>query len=123
MKKLSLAFVWHLHQPNYRTPNDDVMLMPCTRLNAVQTYSGMLQFLDKFPSLKLNFDISPTLLDAIEGYASGQISDIHSNLTLTPVEELSPDDMEFILNYFFDLDYNKYIAKYPRYEDLYKRRF
>lgn len=123
MKKLSLAFVWHIHQPNYRTPNDNVMLMPWTRLNAVQTYSGMLNFMDKFPSLKLNFDISPTLLDAIEGYANGEISDIHSNLTLTPVEELSSDDMEFILNYFFNLDYNKYIAKYPRYEDLYKRRF
>lgn len=123
MKKLSLAFVWHLHQPNYRTPNDDVMLMPWTRLNAVQTYSGMLSFMEKFSKLKLNFDISPTLLDAIEGYAEGKISDIHQNLTLTQVEDLSPDDLEFILNYFFDLDYGKYIAKYPRFEDLYKRRF
>ncbi|MBQ2644370.1 hypothetical protein IJG14_02195 [bacterium] len=123
MKKLSLAFVWHLHQPNYRSSDDDVMLMPWTRLNAVQTYSGMLDYLDKFPNLKLNFDISPVLLDAIQGYADGSITDIHSNLTLTPVEDLSQDDMEFILNYFFSLDYNRHISKYPRYVDLYKRRF
>jgi alpha-amylase/alpha-mannosidase (GH57 family) len=123
MKKLSLAFIWHLHQPDYKTPNDNVMLMPWTRLNAVKAYSGMLDFFEEFPNLKLNFDISPTLLDAIEGYANETITDIHANLTLTPVEELTEDDMEFILNYFFDLDYNQYIAKYPRYEDLYKRRF
>jgi len=123
MKKLSIAFVWHLHQPNYGTHSDDVMLMPWTRLNAVQTYAGMLDYLSKYPNLKLNFDISPVLLDAIEGYAKGELSDIHSNLTLTPVEELTQDDMEFVLNYFFDLDYNRYIAKYPRYVDLYRRRF
>lgn len=123
MKKLSLAFVWHLHQPSYKSGSDDVMLMPWTRLNAVRTYSGMFKYLDKFPKLRLNFDISPVLTDALEGYATGQISDIHENLTLTPVEDLSQDDMEFILNYFFDADYNNCIAKYPRYEDLYKRRY
>ena len=123
MKKLSIAFVWHLHQPNYQTQHDEVMLMPWTRLNAVKTYSGMLKYLEKYPNLKLNFDISPVLLDALEGYANGTLSDIHQNLTLTPVEELTPDDMEFILNYFFDLDYNNVISKYPRYIDLYQRRF
>ena len=123
MKKLSIAFVWHLHQPNYRTKNDDVMLMPWTRLNAVQTYSGMLNYLDRYPNLKLNFDISPVLLDAIEGYAKGEITDIHQNLTSTPVEDLTQDDMEFVLNYFFDLDYNRFISKYPRFVDLYRRRF
>lgn len=123
MKKLSLAFVWHMHQPSYKTQTEDVMLMPWTRLNAVKTYSGMLKYLDKYPNLKLNFDISPVLIDALEGYANGTISDIHENLTLTPVEDLTKDDMEFILNYFFDVDYNNCILKYPRYLDLYKRRF
>lgn len=123
MKKLSLAFVWHLHQPDYYSMNDEVMLMPWTRLNAVQTYSSMLDYFSKFPDLKLNFDVSPVLLDSILGYAEGNLSDIHSNLTLTPVEDLSQDDMEFILNYFFALDYHRYIEKYPRYVDLYRRRF
>lgn len=123
MNKLSVAFVWHLHQPDYRSIDDDVMLMPWTRLNAVQTYSGMLNYFEQFPDLKLNFDISPVLSDSILGYSEGILSDIHSNLTMIPVEDLSQDDMEFILNYFFALDYNRYIEKYPRYVDLYKRRF
>ena len=41
MKKLSVAFIWHMHQPNYKTPGDDVFLMPWTRLNAVKTYLKM----------------------------------------------------------------------------------
>ena len=123
MKKLSIAFVWHMHQPNYGTPGDETLLMPWTRLNAVKTYLKMLTYLDKFPDLKLNFDISPVLLDAIDGYANKGFNDIHSNLTLTPVEDLTQDDMEFILNYFFNADYNNGIAKYPRFVDLYRRRF
>ena len=31
--------------------------------------------------------------------------------------------MEFLLNYLFDLDDNNVISKYPRYIDLYQRRF
>lgn len=123
MKKLSIAFIWHMHQPNYRTPGDNVMLMPWTRLNSIKTYSGMFKYFKKYPDLKLNFDFSPVLLDAILGYANGEISDLHYNLTLTPVEELTQDDMEFILNYFFELDFNNVISKYPRFVDLYKRRF
>ena len=62
MKKLSIAFVWHMHQPNYSTPGDDTLLMPWTRLNSVKTYLKMLTYLDKFPKLKLNFDISPAVI-------------------------------------------------------------
>ena len=123
MKKLSVAFIWHMHQPNYKTPGDDVFLMPWTRLNAVKTYLKMISILEDFPKLKLNFDISPVLLDAIDGYANKGYNDIHSNLTQTSVEELTQDDMEFILNYFFSANYNYAISKYPRYADLYKRRF
>ncbi|MCR5260890.1 MAG: hypothetical protein K6C94_03540 [Candidatus Gastranaerophilales bacterium] len=123
MKKLSLAFVWHFHQPDYHLIDDNVMLMPWTRLNAVQTYAGMLDYFEQFPELKLNFDMSPVLTDSLLGYAEGTLTDIYSNLTMTQVENLSQDDMEFILNYFFSLDYNKFISKYPRYVDLYKRRF
>jgi len=123
MKKLSIAFVWHMHQPSYQTAGDETLLMPWTRLNSVKTYLKMLTYLEQFPKLKLNFDISPVLLDAIEGYANKGFNDIHSNLTLTPVEDLTQDDMEFILNYFFSANYNNAISKYPRYVDLYRRRF
>lgn len=98
------------------------MLMPWTRLHAVKDYLRMLLFVEKFSGLKLNFDITPSLADTLDDYSKGA-NDIHSKITLTPVDELTDDDKEFILNYFFDVDYNNVITKYPRYVELYGKRF
>ncbi len=121
-KELSVAFIWHFHQPNYQTEPNGIRLMPWARLHAVKDYLDMLLILDKFPNLKLNFSIVPALLDAIEDYSlSGH--DIHSKLTVTPVEELTDDDKLYILNYFFDVNYENFISKNERYNELYTKRY
>lgn len=122
MKKLSIAFIWHFHQPCYKALQDGLMLMPWARLHAVKDYLKMALYLEKFPGLKLNFDISPALIDTLEEYAKGG-NDIHSRITLTPAAELTDDDKEFILNSFFDVDYNTVITRFPRYNELYAKRF
>ena len=122
-KELSVAFVWHFHQPNYQVQPDGIRLMPWARLHAIKDYLDMLLLLDKFPKLKLNFSIVPALLDTIEDYANHNAHDIHSKLTITPVEELSPDDKIFILNYFFDANFETMIAPNPRYKELHEKRF
>ena len=110
-KELSVAFVWHFHQPNYKTQPDGIRLMPWARLHAIKDYLDMVLILDKFPKLKLNFSIVPTLIDAIEEYSQEDGHDIHSKLTVTPVEELTDDDKLYILNYFFDANYENLISK------------
>ncbi len=121
-KELSVAFVWHFHQPNYQTQPNGIRLMPWARLHAVKDYLDMLLIIDKFPKIKLNFSIVPALIDTIEDYAdSGH--DIHSKLTITPIEELTDDDKLYILNYFFDANYEKLISKNPRYNELYTKRY
>ncbi|MBQ3641120.1 hypothetical protein II906_04235 [bacterium] len=121
-KELSVAFVWHFHQPNYQVQPNGIRLMPWARLHAIKDYLDMLLLLDKFPKIKLNFSIVPALLDTIEDYANNNAHDIHSKLTVTPVEELSDDDKIFILNYFFDANYDTLIAPNPRYNELYAKR-
>ena len=69
LKELSLAFVWHFHQPNYQTQPDGIRLMPWARLHAIKDYLDMLLILDKYPKIKLNFSLVPALLDTIEDYA------------------------------------------------------
>ncbi len=122
-KELSLAFVWHFHQPNYQTQPNGIRLMPWARLHAIKDYLDMVLLLEKFPNLKLNFSIVPALLDTIEDYADNDGHDIHSKLTITPVEELTEDDKLYILNYFFDANYENLISKNPRYNELYLKRF
>ena len=122
-KELSVAFVWHFHQPNYQTQPNGIRLMPWARLHAIKDYLDMVLILDKFPKIKLNFSIVPALIDAIEDYAHNDGHDIHSKLTVTPVEELTDDDKLYILNYFFDANYETLISKNKRYNELYLKRY
>ena len=122
-KKLSIAFIWHMHQPNYQAQPHGIRLMPWARLHAIKDYLDMLMFLDKFPELRLNFNIVPVLLDAIEDYANNEAHDIHSRLTVTPIEELTEDDKQYVLNYFFDANYSNLIAHHKYYSDLYQKRY
>ncbi len=122
-KELSVAFVWHFHQPNYQTQPNGIRLMPWARLHAVKDYLDMLLIIDKFPKIKLNFSIVPALIDTIEDYAYNDGHDIHSKLTVTPAEELTDDDKLYILNYFFDVNYENIISKNPRYNELYIKRY
>lgn len=122
-KELSVAFVWHFHQPNYQTQPNGIRLMPWARLHAIKDYLDMLLILDKYPKIKLNFSLVPVLLDTIEDYGNNDGHDIHSKLTITPTNELTDDDKLYILNYFFDANYENIISKNPRYNELYIKRY
>lgn len=120
-KKLSVAILWHMHQPVYQDTDDGIFYMPWVRLHAVKDYLDMLCTIEKFPNLKLNFNLSTTILDAFQKYENGH-SDIHSSLSIKPMEELTKEDKLFILNYFFDANYTGMIMKYKGYSNLYKKR-
>ena len=120
-KKLSIAFYWHMHQPMYQlTPNGD-FLMPWIRLHAVKDYLDMVEILEKFPKLKLNFNLVPLLMDSIIEYAEKGLHDIHSRLTVTPIKDLSDDAKLFILNNFFDANYRTMIYPSEEYNRLYQK--
>ena len=119
-KKLSIAFYWHMHQPVYQlTPQGDY-IMPWVRLHAVKDYLDMMMWVEKFDNLKLNFNYVPVLLDSLIDYENGA-HDIHSRITVTPVEQLSQEDKIFIINNFFDANYQTMILPNKQYHNLYKK--
>ena len=120
-KKLSIAFYWHMHQPVYQLSENSDYLMPWVRLHAVKDYLDMVLWAKKFDKLKLNFNYSPILLDAIIDYAQHDTHDLHSRLTIKPVEQLTDDDKTFILNNFFDANYQTMILTNPQYHKLYQK--
>jgi len=122
-KKLSIAFIWHMHQPVYQTQPDGIRLMPWARLHAVKDYQNMVQILEKHPKIKLNFNISPTLIDTLEEYSRKDCYDLYSKLAVTPVKDLTDNDKLFILNTFFDVNYSRMISKYKEYADLYNKKY
>ena len=122
-KKLSVAFIWHMHQPVYKSDKNGIYLMPWVRLRAVKDYLDMLLIMDKFPGLKLNFNLVPMLVSSIYDYGYNGAHDIYSRLTITPVEELTDDEKEFILNHFFDANYQNMVLPNTEYKKLYDKRF
>lgn len=122
-KKLSIAFVWHMHQPVYQESRNDYFLMPWVRLHAIKDYLYMLKVMDEYKKLKLNFSIVPILITALDNYGNKGFHDLHSKLTVTPIEQLTDDDKFFILNNFFDANYANMILPHSRYTELYKKRY
>lgn len=120
MKKLSLAIYWHMHQPVYEI--EGTYLMPWARLHAVKDYLDMILVLEKFPKLKLNFNIVPAILDTVIDYANG-FHDIHSELTVTDVENMTDEEKSFVLNNFFSPKFETMLYKSENYKSLYQKRF
>ena len=120
-KKLSLAIFWHMHQPVYEL--EGTYLMPWVRLHAIKDYLDMVLVLDKFPKLKLNFNIVPALLDSIIDYAENNAFDIHSELTVMDTDNLSDEEKSFIINNFFNTKFETMVYKNKTYRNLYKKRF
>ncbi|MBQ3310649.1 hypothetical protein IJG72_01085 [bacterium] len=121
-KKLSIAFYWHMHQPVYKLNSNSDYLMPWVRMHAIKDYLDMILIMDKFPNLKLNFNLVPVLLESILDYAQNDAQDFHLRLSLSDINSLSDDDKRFILNNFFDANYQSMISKYKPYKDLYEKR-
>ena len=120
-KKLSLAIYWHMHQPVYEL--EGTYLMPWVRLHAVKDYLDMALFLEKFPNIKLNFDIVPALLDSIIDYCRDDCHDIHSELSVADIEKLTEEEKSFIINNFFSAKYETMVFKNERFRELFQKRF
>lgn len=120
-KKLSIALIWHMHQPEYKTAPDSIYLMPWVRMHAIKDYLDMLLIMDQYPSLKLNFNLVPVLVDAIYDYGFNGAHDIYSKLTVA--DQLSDDEKEFVLNHFFDANYKNMVLHHEGYRKLYEKRY
>lgn len=117
-KKLSIAFYWHMHQPVYQLTQDSDYIMPWTRLHAVKDYLDMLTIINNYNNIKLNFNIVPILIDSFIRYGEKGFHDIHSRISVKPVEDLTDEDKNFIINNFFDANYQYMIMPLKEYDRL-----
>jgi alpha-amylase/alpha-mannosidase (GH57 family) len=64
-----LAFLWHMHQPDYRHPETGEFLLPWVLLHAIKDYADMAGHLERHPDMRCTVNFVPVLLDQIEDYA------------------------------------------------------
>ncbi|NPA25051.1 MAG: hypothetical protein GXO34_04405 [Deltaproteobacteria bacterium] len=119
---LNVIFLWHMHQPDYRDPESDLSLLPWVRLHGVKDYLDMVTILDDFPGVRQNFNLVPSLLDQLQGYVDGTLSDQAYVLTRKNAANLSLEDKTAILKTFFHAHWDNMVKPYPRYWELLRLR-
>jgi len=67
---LDLVFLWHMHQPDYRSPGHGDFVLPWTYLHAMKDYTDMAAHFERHPEIRAVVNFVPVLLDQIEDYAT-----------------------------------------------------
>jgi alpha-amylase/alpha-mannosidase (GH57 family) len=117
-----VAILWHMHQPYYEDPMTGQHVLPWVRLHALKDYFGMVALTEEFPTLRLTFNLVPSLLVQLEAFAGNRARDRHLDLGLKPADQLTPDERDFIVSNFFHAHRSRMIDPYPRYRHLLEKK-
>ncbi|MCY3021509.1 MAG: glycoside hydrolase family 57 protein [Planctomycetota bacterium] len=119
---ISLAILWHQHQPYYKDLSSGEMVLPWVRLHGVKDYYGMARLLKEFPDAHCTINLVPSMLAQLQDYVENGASDPFLRRTLIPADSLSGEDVCFILDHFFMAQWDRMIRVYPRYRQLLEMR-
>jgi hypothetical protein len=53
-----LAFLWHMHQPDYRHPDSGEFLLPWVFLHSIKDYTDMAAHLERHPGVRCTVKLS-----------------------------------------------------------------
>jgi len=119
---LSIAFVWHMHQPYYKDDLTGEYILPWVRMHGIKDYYDMPALLKDFPSVRQTFNLVPSLLKQIIDYAEDGAMDRFLAATIIPAADLSTEEKVFLLKNFFMANWDTMIRPYPGYWRLLERR-
>jgi alpha-amylase/alpha-mannosidase (GH57 family) len=94
---VDLLFLWHHHQPDYRSPREGRALLPWVRLHAVKDYLDMALHLQGHPGVHATFNFVPSLLDQLDEAAAGGREALF-DLLAKPVDGLSEAERAVVLS-------------------------
>src|SRR5512147_3051796 len=89
---LSIAFVWHMHQPYYRDDLSGACILPWVRLHGIKDYYDMPALLGDVPDIHQTFNLVPSLIKQIQDYVENNAGDAFLSLSLKPADELTLED-------------------------------
>jgi alpha-amylase/alpha-mannosidase (GH57 family) len=118
---LYVNITWHQHQPLYYKDEAGVYTRPWVRAHATKDYLDMAEKAAAYPDVHVTFNFTPSLIRQLNDIADGA-KDIYWVLGEKPVGELTMEDKRFILERFFDANWDNIIPRYPRYQELLDQR-
>ncbi len=117
---LYVAFIWHMHQPYYKNTLTGDYSLPWVRLHAAKHYLHMAEVLADYPQIHAMFNFTPCLVKQLDEYAAGRAMD--RALALSLKDQWTADEKEFLLSFFFSLNWQRIVRRYPRYSQLLELR-
>ncbi|MEA3489757.1 MAG: glycogen synthase GlgA [Candidatus Omnitrophota bacterium] len=121
--RLSVAFLWHMHQPLYKDLVTGKYHLPWVRLHSTYSYLDMASILDDFPGVKCTFNLTPSLIwQLLDISGGGGEDDTYYRLSGKNASDLTSEDRYFILRNFFSFDLNKATFSLRRYKELFFKR-
>ena len=121
MPQTYLMLLWHMHQPFYKDLAEDRYTMPWARLHALKDYFGMVAMLRDFPTVHMTFNLVPSLVVQVQDYARQSAVERAYEVAFKPVERLSEDDRQFLLQSAFQLNHQNLLKRYPRFRELWDK--
>jgi alpha-amylase/alpha-mannosidase (GH57 family) len=116
------ALLWHMHQPFYQDLVTGEHILPWVRLHALKDYYGMIAIAREFPTLRMTFNLVPSLLVQLEAFAADRARDRSLALSLKPAAELTDEERTFIAAEFFHAQRTQMIEPNARYAELLRKR-
>ena len=115
-----LSFLWHLHQPSYRTA-DGVSHAPWAALHAGGSYRTLASAIIEAGGRGQVVNIVPTLLEQLMAYRDGTVEDPVIDALTTPTGDLTEDQRELLVSWGFHVT-SRQLKRYPRLAELARRR-
>jgi alpha-amylase/alpha-mannosidase (GH57 family) len=116
---VDVLFLWHHHQPDYRSPRDGRAVLPWVRLHATKDYLDMALHLERHPRVRATFNFVPSLLDQLEDAANGA-PDALFDLLARPVESLTAAEQTEVIARCSQAPRHAF-ERWPRYRALSQR--
>ncbi|MCF6180204.1 MAG: glycoside hydrolase, partial [Geopsychrobacter sp.] len=120
-KRLKVAILWHMHQPDYRDPTSGRTLLPWTWLHAVKDYGEMLETAAECGA-PVTINLVPTLLEQLDRYRRGEDADSWLELARKDAARLELAERIFLLEQFFSVNDQRHLLPQPRYRQLRQKR-
>lgn len=116
----TLSFLWHLHQPSYRTA-DGVSHAPWAMLHAGGAYRTLAAAVAGGTGCGQVVNIVPTLLEQLAAYRDGTVDDPVVEALTTPAGDLTDAQRERLVSWGFHVT-PRQLKRYPRLAELDRRR-
>lgn len=122
MSEVTLAILWHQHQPYYPDDVAGENPMPWVRLHGVKDYYGMALHLQEVPEMRCTINLVPSLVLQLQAYTEHGGTDKLLEAARLPARSLTEEDALYALDQFFMANAATMIRPFPRYYELYLRR-